>query len=244
MKNIFLFLYTCYVWMIIILTVTSHFVISSFYVLFKKNKESAYHRSASAFIRGGLFCSGIRYNITGIENVPENDSFIIVSNHQSHFDIGIYMALAPKPVYFIAKKELLKIPLLNWNLRKQGHITIDRKNAMYAVKQLETVKEYIMQGKSVIFFPEGTRSSKASMSKFKKGAFKVAVQTGKTIVPCYISGTHKLLNKNSWWINPGKVVVRIGKPVIVKKLSDKKTEKEHIEELMEETRQKILNLNP
>lgn len=182
---------------------------------------------------------GIDLTTHGAENVPQDRPVIFVSNHCSHFDIACLFRALPRYIYFVAKKELLWTPFLGFHLWAAGHILIDRKNRVKAVKSLRKAALKIKGGKCVTLYPEGTRSTDGEVGPFKKGAFHLAIDAGVDVVPVHIDGTFKIWPKGRFTIKPGKVVVNIGKPITTANYT-KQTSKAFAEKAREE----VLNLKP
>jgi 1-acyl-sn-glycerol-3-phosphate acyltransferase len=177
--------------------------------------EYTVHRIARIWGRVCLYVSGVEVRVEGAENVLRETPQIIMANHQSWFDIFIMLAHVPVPFSWLAKKELFHIPAFGTALRKLGVIAIDRKNRPDAVRSLEAAAGKIREGKSVVTFPEGTRSMDASIQPFKKGVFHLALEAGVPIVPVSIVGSHEIMSKRSFRIRPGKVRLVIGEPIRV-----------------------------
>jgi 1-acyl-sn-glycerol-3-phosphate acyltransferase len=235
-------LYSFWVWAYVVFAMTGHAAICFILTKFAKNKISFSLRTARLFIRLGYVVCGFKVTIKGQENIPKTGSFIILSNHQSHLDIVAYMSGIPRDFSFVAKKELLKVPILGWDIKTQGHILIDRANFRNALKQLEIIVEQIKKGKSVLFFPEGTRSFDGQIGVFKRGAFQAAVKAGVPVVPCYVSGTVNILNKKGLTIKPGKIDLTIGKMLPVRQTDDKSEMKKQVDNLMNMARKAILEM--
>lgn len=176
---------------------------------------------------------GIDLTTHGAENVPQDRPVIFVSNHCSHFDIACLFRALPRYIYFVAKKELLWTPFLGFHLWAAGHILIDRKNRVKAVKSLRKAALKIKGGKCVTLYPEGTRSTDGEVEPFKKGAFHLAIDAGVDVVPVHIDGTFKIWPKGRFTIKPGKVVVNIGKPITTADYT-KQTSKAFAEKAREE----------
>lgn len=151
--------------------------------------------------------------IKGKENIVKNTSYIVISNHQSHFDVFLIYGWIGLDIKFVMKQELKKIPGLGIGSEKVGHIFLDRSNARAAVESLEVAKKKLVNGTSVVFFPEGTRSITGKIGKFKKGAFKLAIDLGLPILPVTVVGTKKILPANTLDLNPGYVKMIIHKPL-------------------------------
>jgi len=137
-----------------------------------------------------------------------------MSNHQSHYDIPTIYCTLPIFTMFLAKKELRKIPFLGWSMWVTGFVFIDRKRRDEAFKAIEdAAKQFVEEKRSIVIFPEGTRSIDGNIGPFKKGGFHLAIQAKAKIIPMGIWGTINVLPKGSWLVKPGKVVISIGKPI-------------------------------
>lgn len=236
-----LFLYTVYLWIICALAFILHFLTASVVVWFFKDRQLAHIRLTRPFIRVGLFLCGIRVKATGLHHIPKESTFIIAANHQSLLDIITIFVVLNRKVAFIAKKELLKVPILSWDLRIQGHVLVDRSNAREAAKTLDQLKKEVQNGKNLLFFPEGTRSVDDTVGPFKKGAFLVILETGTTVVPIAISGSNRILNKRSFLARPGVIHAAIGAPIEVEKKEPKEA-RQQWQELSEQVRTSIISL--
>ena len=209
-------LFTAYAWMVTATAFTCHYVLFLLIRPFSKDSQWQSIKLTWPCIRAGFFLCGFRLTAEGTENLPSKGPFILVSNHQSHLDILMYLKCIPRKFAFVAKKELLQVPILGWDIQGQGHISIDRSDARGAVAELKRLEDLIVKGKSVLLFAEGTRSLDGRIGLFKKGAFVMAVHTGVPIIPCFIQGTGYILNKTSMKMRPGSVHVVIGKPQAVR----------------------------
>ncbi|MEM9051497.1 MAG: lysophospholipid acyltransferase family protein [Bacteroidota bacterium] len=168
-----------------------------------------------------------------LENLPP---CIFYANHRSHFDIPVMMYALPRPLYFLAKKELKKVPFLGWGMAAIGMIFIDRTDRASAIRSMELAGKQIKAGKSIVSFPEGTRSSTREMKAFKKGAFHLAKAHGIPLVPIAISGTDKVLPKHGK-LKSATVSLIAGDPIVAKDM-----ENMTIEELREEAKNRINSL--
>ena len=139
-----------------------------------------------------------------------------MANHQSDFDILIVLGHIPGQFRWIAKKELFHIPIFGAAMKTAGYIEIDRHNHEKALQSLDEAALRIREGKSVMSFPEGTRSRDGEIKAFKQGIFHLAIKSGVPIVPVSIIGSGKIMPKRSLKITPGRVKMVIGKPVDVK----------------------------
>ena len=149
----------------------------------------------------------------GRENIAPKQSYVIVANHQSQYDIVVLYGWLGVDFRWVMKKELRKVPALGLASEKLGHIFIDRSNTKRAVESLEQAKRTVVDGTSVIFFPEGTRSKTGELGSFKKGAFKMACDLGLPILPVTITGTREIVQTQSLLLFPGRARLTIHPPV-------------------------------
>jgi 1-acyl-sn-glycerol-3-phosphate acyltransferase len=172
---------------------------------------------------GGLvFVSGIRVTIKGLEDVDWSKPYVIMSNHESFFDILIYMAMFPTWIRWVAKKSLFEIPFLGWSMWARKDIPLDRRNLKASIKSLAKAAQSLLKGgRSVVNFPKGTRGKTENIGPFKKGPFMLAILSQCAILPVVIKGTRNVLKKGSLLINPCDVEVWIGQPIETKELVEK-----------------------
>ena len=160
--------------------------------------------------------SNTKVELIGKENVLRSKPQIFMANHQSDFDILIALGHIPGQFRWIAKKELFHIPIFGAAMKNAGYIEIDRGNHEKAMHSLDEAALRIREGKSVMSFPEGTRSRSGEIKSFKQGIFHLAIKSGVPIIPVSIIGSGQIMPKRSLKITPGKVKMVIGKPVDVK----------------------------
>lgn len=150
--------------------------------------------------------------VDGLEHLSEAPGpFVVVSNHQSLYDIPVIYAALPLPLRMAAKAELFEIPLWGQALRASNFVLIDRKNPERAHAALREAGERMRAtGTSLYVAPEGTRSSDGSLARFKSGAFRMAEVMGLPVMPVAISGTYQMHRKGSQHVERGcQVRVRI-----------------------------------
>jgi 1-acyl-sn-glycerol-3-phosphate acyltransferase len=158
---------------------------------------------------------GIRVDVEGLEHVDPRQVYIIMSNHLSNFDIFVTLAALPLKIRFVAKKELLKVPVFGQALALSGHIVIDRSNPEQAVERINAqAARGIGEGFCILFYAEGTRSPDGKVHAFKKGGVSLALRARLPIVPMSVSGTRKFLPKGRFIIRPrGRVKLVLDKPI-------------------------------
>ena len=162
-----------------------------------------------------LWISGVKYRVVGVENLDINSHYIFTSNHESAFDIPLILGGLNFHIVFLAKKELKKIPILGWAMIVGRHIFIDRYNKKKAVLSLKEAKMSLSSNpRSLIIFPEGTRSKDGKIHQFKKGGLSIALDIGMDLVPLAVCGTAAVVAKKSFALNKGEIELHIGKPII------------------------------
>ena len=129
-----------------------------------------------------FFCN-IDYVVEGIENIPQGESCIILSKHQSALETMIVQRVFP-PLTFVVKKELLKIPFFGWGLAAMDPIAINRKAGRRAIVDIvKQGKDRLAKGIWIVIFPEGTRSRPGVKQRYKLGGAILAEKSGHRIVP-------------------------------------------------------------
>ena len=174
-------------------------------------KLIAYHLWAPVI----FFLFGIKFTSEFEEELPEIPS-IYIANHLSQLDIAAVVGSIPKGLFFVAKKELSYVPLLAQYMQVMGMIFVDRGNRENAIKSMEEAAEKVSNGKNLVTFPEGTRSTSGQLLSFKKGSFIIAQKRNIPIVPMAIFGADKALKKGSFWVKPHPIHVHVGKAITAK----------------------------
>jgi 1-acyl-sn-glycerol-3-phosphate acyltransferase len=160
-----------------------------------------------------LKTSGIRVRVEGLENVNPAVTAIYCSNHASAMDIPILFVHLPVPFRFLAKRSLFRLPFLGWHLRRSGHVSVDRARPHEAMKGFARAAQRIREGRSVITFPEGTRSRTTEMRAFKSGSFYLAILAGVPVVPVTLNGTRAVLKPDTYHVRAGQTEMIIHKPL-------------------------------
>jgi 1-acyl-sn-glycerol-3-phosphate acyltransferase len=160
-------------------------------------------------------------SIQGREFIDEKQSYVIVSNHQSFYDIFILYGWIGIDFKWVMKASLRKVPFLGPACEKIEHIYIDRSNPAAAIESINLAKKRIVNGTSVVFFPEGTRSKTGEVRPFKKGAFRFALDMDLPLLPITIIGTKDILPAKSLDLFPGRAKMIIHPPVSIETYKDK-----------------------
>jgi 1-acyl-sn-glycerol-3-phosphate acyltransferase len=161
-----------------------------------------------------LWICGIDLEVQGLDRLRPGQSYVLISNHLSNFDIWCTLAGMPFTVRFVAKKELLRLPFFGQALAVSDHIVIDRQNPQTAIEKINTATARTPQGIGILFYAEGTRSRDGKIHEFKKGGVSLALRAGLPIVAMSVSGTRKFLPRGCAVIRPGgRVRIVVGEPI-------------------------------
>lgn len=193
------------------------------WIIEKFNKDFK-DRSSLKLVQGVfklvLFLTGVKTTVIGQENIPKGEAVLYVGNHQSFFDILLTYTRVSGLTGYVAKKEMLKIPLLsNW-MKYLYCLFLDRDNLKEGLKTILTGIEQIKNGISICIFPEGTRNKKGDgiVSTFKEGSLKMSEKTGCAIIPIALNNTSEIFENHFPKIRPCHVVIEYGKPIYPKDL--------------------------
>ncbi len=140
-----------------------------------------------------------------IEGKEDPDANMILLNHQSDMDIAIMETSTKKDLAWVAKKELFDIPFFGLALKLPRDIPVERENKASLVKLVKNVKSRLDLGKTIIMFPEGTRSTKGKMLPFKVGAKMIADRYELRVQPVVIMQSAKYYNIKEYYYKPGRV---------------------------------------
>ncbi len=154
-----------------------------------------------------------RVDVTGRDRIPWRQSAVIVSNHLSLIDI-LVLCLLYRPYKWVSKVENFKLPIIGWIMRMNRDVPLVRGNRESVAAMFEMCRRYLENRSSVVIFPEGTRSETGQLQPFKDGAFQLAKETGRPIIPVVITGTYDTLPKRSLVLrNRMDATVRVLEPI-------------------------------
>ncbi len=224
-RKILFIVYQPYKWLVLIPLIflnTFFFGIVAVVVSSIVNQRVGSYFGGVVWSRFNAMITPMLVNVKGKENIQKNTSYIVVPNHQSMYDIFLIYGWLGLDIKWIMKKELAKIPGLGFGSKKVGHIFLDRSNQRAALKSLEEAKKKLVNGTSVVIFPEGTRSKTGKLIPFKRGAFKLAIDLNLPLLPVTINGTRNIMPHPSGMnIMPGKASLTIHKPIELAELTEK-----------------------
>ena len=169
------------------------------------------HRCARGWAWLVLRTTGVHVDARGVDKLDPARSYVFASNHQSIYDIPIVFTSLPLQLRIIAKDSLARFPFLGWHLQRTGHLLVDRKNPGAGI--VKKMARLVRGARSLIVFPEGTRSADGAVARFKAGLFFVAVDAGLPIVPVSIAGSRHVMRKGRLMTCPGRVTITIHDPI-------------------------------
>jgi 1-acyl-sn-glycerol-3-phosphate acyltransferase len=181
-------------------------------------RRRAFFTVGPLFARGMAWFCHVPFTLHGWEQMPEEiragrQPVIFMSNHESQMDPPILVAALPLPAVYIAKQELKYMPFIGWACWAAGVIFIDRRDRDRALRSIHDAAMEIRGGKSVVIFPEGTRSRTGELLPFKKGGFALALEADVPIIPLATVGGYQVLPRGTLRFRPGCFSVRMGSPV-------------------------------
>ena len=234
MKAIFFWPYQLYVWLIFLpLVIVLTLLFSMLTVIFATlvNPEWASRVFAVTWGKTMAYLTPVRVTVDGAENALREQSYVVVSNHQSQYDILLIYGWLKLDLKWVMKKELRKIPGIGIGCEKAGHIFVDRRDPKQARRAIREALERLSRGVGILFFPEGTRSLDGRLLSFKKGAFRLAIDQELPLLPVTLVGTRNVLPAKSLRLFPGPIKMVIH-PAI-------DSNGKSAEQLLEETRAAI-----
>src|SRR4029079_17256551 len=163
--------------------------------------------------RNWLRLSGVKVQVSGAEHIDPNQTYVFISNHRSYLDTATLFAYTGQRLGVLAKKELLKVPILGYGMGYVNVMAIDRSNRERAMQTTEAATARIRSGRSFGVFAEGTRARPGEFLPFKKGAFYMAAQAGVPIVPVAIKNSDFLMGKGKGEARAGTIEMVMLPPI-------------------------------
>lgn len=156
----------------------------------------------------------VRLDVHGFDRIPTDETFVVMSNHRSLYDIPVLFQAFPRTLRMVTKTELFRVPVWGQAMRAAGFIEVDRKNRRRAIESLRAARATLDSGVNVWIAPEGTRSRTGELGRFKMGGFMLALETGRRIVPVTLRGTENILPADGALVRRGaQVRVDFGEPI-------------------------------
>jgi glycerol-3-phosphate dehydrogenase (NAD(P)+) len=157
----------------------------------------------------------LRLRRTGREHVPDGP-VLLAANHRSFLDPFVVGCCVPRPIYFVAKRELFDRRIAGRILNALGAFPVRRGES--DAESMETARLLLERGEAVMIFPEGTRHRSGPLHRPKRGVGRLALQTGAPIVPIAVKGTERV--RRGWLIRPVRVDLRFGRPLTYPRVED------------------------
>ena len=177
------------------------------------NKHELVYPWALFGARNWLRLSGVRVHVRGLELLDPKQTYVFVSNHRSYLDTAAMFIFTGRRIGLLAKKELLKVPVLGVGMGFVNVMAIDRTNRESAIRTTEAAARRIQSGVSFAVFVEGTRAKPGDLLPFKKGAFYMARQAGVPVVPVAIKNSDVLMGKGTGEARSGTIEMVFMPPV-------------------------------
>lgn len=195
--------------------------------LWKEPKRTIYvFKVFSVWMKFFFVFSGVRRIIKGRENFKRGENYVVVCNHNSFMDVPLSSVAIPPPNKTIAKDEMAKIPIFGM-IYKRGSVLVNRKSEESRRTSFIKMKGVLEMGFHMCIYPEGTRNKTSQpLQRFHDGAFKLAVETKKQIIPAAIFYTAKVLPRKPFFFWPHKVEMHFLEPVSVENKSSQQLKEE------------------
>lgn len=177
------------------------------------NKHDLVYPWASFGANAWLRLSGVNVKVTGLELLDPRETYVFVANHRSYLDTATIFVYIGRRIGLLAKKELLKVPILGVGMGFVNVMAIDRSNRERAIETVDAAVKRIQSGVSFAVFVEGTRAKPGELLPFKKGAFYMAKQAGVPVVPVAIKHSDGLMGKGTGEAKGGTIHMVIMPPV-------------------------------
>jgi 1-acyl-sn-glycerol-3-phosphate acyltransferase len=186
------------------------------------NKHDLVYPWATFGAKAWLRLSGVRVKVKGLENLDPKQTYVFVSNHRSYLDTATLFVFTGRRIGLLAKKELLKVPILGVGMGFVNVMAIDRTNRERALRTTDAAAKRIQSGVSFAVFVEGTRAKPGELLPFKKGAFYMAKQANVPVVPVAIKNSDVLMGKGTGEARGGVVEMVLMPPVSTSKVETDK----------------------
>jgi 1-acyl-sn-glycerol-3-phosphate acyltransferase len=160
-----------------------------------------------------LALAGCPIRVEGLEHLRGVGPAVLVANHSSYLDAVALLAGLPGDLRFVAKRELLRAPVIGTVIRKGGHLTVNRTDLARSLEDADRASAALRGGVSLLVFPEGTFVRAPGLLPFKLGAFKAASESGCPVIPVTIRGTREILPADTWLPRQGPITLAIDAPI-------------------------------
>lgn len=170
-------------------------------------------RFARGWARLILAVSGVRVRVLHPDRFPARTSVVLAANHESFYDILVLLAVLPMSVRFLAKRNLFRLPFLGWSIAAAGFIPVDRHTRSRNAGVVDAALARLQRGRSLVVFPEETRTRAGDLLPFKTGAALIALRAGLPLLPLGLAGTLRIQRRGGFTITPSRVVLAVGEAI-------------------------------
>ncbi len=209
-------LYPLWQWLVLIPASAAATVVGWFFTVIISlagRPDVANTQVAARWARFIAFLTPMKVEVRGHEHVQPGQTYVVVANHLSQFDIPLIYGYSGMDLRWVIKAELGRIPFVAQGCRAIGHIFIDRGDPEQSRQAINEAVSRLSPGTSVLFFAEGTRSRDGELKPFRKGAFRVAADRALPVLPITVQGTWQMLQPGSMRIRPGRARLTIHPPI-------------------------------
>ncbi len=184
------------------------------------------------YLLSPFFKFPLRLKVEGKENIPLEKGCIIAANHRSYLDPPVLNLASPRPIIFLAKYDLFKIPILNWVIRKAGAMPLY--SSKKDIKTIRKAIDYLNQGHCVGIFPEGTRMKPNTFGKAHSGIGLMAIKSKAPVIPTFIENTDKVLPVGAKFpkLFIYSIKVKFGKPLEFSNFKDTKENHQKVADII------------
>jgi 1-acyl-sn-glycerol-3-phosphate acyltransferase len=176
-------------------------------------KVDLLYRMGAGAAYAGVRLVGVKVQVIGADRLNWRRTCIFMCNHVSNLDPPIVIPVMLRRTSVLVKKELFRVPILGWGMRLTNLVPVDRRNREAAIASLHSAAEVLRSGVNMTIWPEGTRSPDGRLLAFKKGPFYLATESGVSIVPITLAGTHEIWPKGEFALHPGTATVIFHEPI-------------------------------
>ena len=227
-----------YVLIFLIFFILSFLFLFVFLIRFKNTNNNVLFGRVFSFLSVKILRINLEFR--GKNILKQNNSSVVIANHQSYFDSIIFGAIIPQNTLIIGKKSLIWFPIFGWIFYLAGNLFLNRKNHQKAMDTMRNVDKAIKNGSSLWIFPEGTRSHGKGLNEFKKGAFYAALQNQVPLQPIVVSTLKSSMDLSKW--SAGNILIEVLEPI-----STQGNDVDQINQIMNEAhrtmKSKIANLD-
>ncbi len=164
---------------------------------------------------GRLWCvlAGVKVDVSGRDNIDPGTSYVFVANHQGAYDIFSIYGYLRHNFRWMMKQSLRRIPFVGFSCKVSGQVFVDNSSPSAIRRTMHAAEKQLAKGRSVVVFPEGSRTPDGRLHAFKRGAYTLAVEFGLPVVPVTIDGAYRVMPRTAWLPRPGRITLTIHKPI-------------------------------